>query len=146
VVGAAGGKGFDVVHPSFDQFNVLSTALLCGSFKYQGQKCFATCRSYIPRSLWHALKERFIEDLPKVKVGDVLDFYNFVNVVHEKVAYESIMSYINYAKSHDGQMVYGGVGSDDIGDYIQPTVQELKYPFLRPCRRNFLSWAFRLYL
>jgi 1-pyrroline-5-carboxylate dehydrogenase len=101
VVGAAGGKGFVVVHPSFDQFNVLSTALLCGSFKCQGQKGSATSRSYIPRSLWTALKEGFIDDLPKVKVGDVLDFYNFVNVVHEKAAYESIMSYIDYAKSQN---------------------------------------------
>jgi 1-pyrroline-5-carboxylate dehydrogenase len=101
----------------------LATALIRGSFEYQGQKCSASSRAYIPDTLWSTLKRHLIDEISTIKVGDVCDFSNFMNAVIDKGAYQSITSYIKHAKSESGlNILCGGTYDDSVGYYIQPTV------------------------
>lgn len=122
IVGETGGKDFVFVHTSAD-IEQVATALVRGSFEYQGQKCSAASRAYIPKSLWDPLKNRMSEMMKMVKQGDVSDFCNFVNAVIDEKAYKSIMAYIEKAKtSKDAQVIFGGNGNMSRGFFIEPTV------------------------
>jgi 1-pyrroline-5-carboxylate dehydrogenase len=122
IVGETGGKGFVMVHPSADAVEV-ATALVRGAFEYQGQKCSAASRAYIPRSLWPAVRSAALDMLGTVKVGDVRDFGNFVNPVIDEASFDSIMGYIAKAKaSPSAEIVAGGTGDKQHGFYIQPTI------------------------
>jgi 1-pyrroline-5-carboxylate dehydrogenase len=122
IVGETGGKDFVFAHVSADA-DALATALLRGAFEYQGQKCSAASRAYIPRALWPRVKDRLLGMLAEVKVGDVEDFTNFMGAVIDRAAYESIKEYIEYARaSSDAQILFGGVCDDSVGYFIQPTV------------------------
>ena len=122
IVGETGGKGFVMVHPSADPLEV-ATAIVRGGFEYQGQKCSAASRAYIPRSLWPAIETSLQEMLGEVRVGDVSDFRNFMNAVIDESAFDSIMGYIERAKaSPDAKVIAGGRGDKTEGYFIEPTL------------------------
>lgn len=122
IVGETGGKDFVFAHHSAD-IDALVTALIFGGFSFQGQKCSATSRVYLPESIWPAVKSKLLEEVSTVKVGDVEDFTNFMGAVIDQNAFDSIRSYIEYAKNSDeAEIIYGGKYDDRIGFFIEPTV------------------------
>ena len=122
IVGETGGKDFILAHPSAHT-KAVATAIVRGAFEYQGQKCSAASRVYLPRSRWAALQDEMLDQLSQIKMGTVEDFSNFVNAVIDKKAFDSITSYIDHAKHADGvTILHGGTYSDEEGYFIEPTV------------------------
>ena len=122
IVGETGGKDFIFAHASADA-DALATALVRGAFEYQGQKCSAASRAFIPRSLWPRVKDAVLAQLAEVKMGDIEDFTNFVGAVIDKAAFDSIKEYIDFAKaSNEAEVVAGGGCDDSVGYFIEPTV------------------------
>jgi len=131
IVGETGGKNFVVAHASAD-VAALVTALVRGAFEYQGQKCSAAARAYIPDSLWPAVKERLLEEVRTIQMGDVADFRTFMGGVIDKNAFDNISGYIDYAQSDPNMEVLVGGGCDDsTGYFIEPTVILTKDPKAR---------------
>jgi 1-pyrroline-5-carboxylate dehydrogenase len=120
LVGETGGKDFILAHPSAD-VDALATAILRGGFEYQGQKCSAASRVYVPRSLWARVRELLADETPKMKVGDPADFSTFVGAVIDQRAYERITTYQQIAKKSASILVGGGARSDE-GWFVDPTV------------------------
>jgi 1-pyrroline-5-carboxylate dehydrogenase len=121
IVGETGGKDFIFAHNSSD-VDALVVASIRGAFEYQGQKCSAASRMYIPKSIWPEFKDKYVEKVKKIKVGDIEDFTNFMGAVIDKAAFKSITEYIEYAKkSDDAEIVTGGEYDDSKGYFIQPT-------------------------
>lgn len=128
VVGETGGKDFVLVHPSAG-VDEIATGLVRGSFEYQGQKCSASSRAYIPESMWPQLKERMGDMLSEIKMGDVRDFGNFMNAIIEESAFDRIMGYIDGAKNAtDATIIFGGKGDKSKGFFIEPTVIQVTNP------------------
>lgn len=122
IVGETGGKNFVFVHPSAPALDV-ATAIVRGAFEYQGQKCSAASRAYIPASLWKEVKNYIGDMLKDIKMGDPQDFTNFVNAVIDEASFDNIMGYINYAKqATDAEVIFGGNGDKSVGYYVEPTV------------------------
>jgi 1-pyrroline-5-carboxylate dehydrogenase len=122
IVGETGGKDFVVAHSSADP-KALAVGLLRGAFEFQGQKCSAASRAYIPKSLWESTWEYFSKDLAELKMGGVEDFSNFVTAVIDEKAFDKIASYIELAKNSDtAKVIAGGVCDKSKGYFIQPTV------------------------
>ena len=122
IVGETGGKDFILAHPSSDPLTV-ATAIVRGGYEYQGQKCSAASRVYIPKSLWASIKEYVIEQLKTIRMGSVEDFGNFVNAVIDKKSYDKINTYITAARnSNEVEIVYGGSCDDSTGYFISPTL------------------------
>ena len=128
IVGETGGKDFIAVHPSADASPV-KTAIVRGAFEYQGQKCSAASRAYIPESMWDELKGPLIEETASLSMGDVRDFSNFVNAVIDRKAFDKIKGYIEDAKaSEDAEVIVGGACDDSVGYFISPTIIVAKRP------------------
>lgn len=122
IVGETGGKDFILAHPSAD-LDVLNTALVRGAFEFQGQKCSAASRAYVPKSLWKELKEKMERDIKTFKIGGTEDFSNFINAVIDEKAFDKITKYIDRAKeSKDAEVVIGGEYDKSKGYFINPTV------------------------
>lgn len=122
IVGETGGKDFVMVHPSADVQQV-AVALVRGAFEYQGQKCSAASRAYLPKSLWYAVKDSIGEMLTEIKVGDVRSFSNYVNAVIDEAAFDSITGYIEKARdTKHAEIVFGGKYDKSKGYFIEPTV------------------------
>ena len=121
IVGETGGKDFVVAHKSA-RVDTLAVALVRGAFEFQGQKCSAASRAYIPKNLWPAVKELMIRDLKSMAIGTTEDFSNFINAVIDKKAFDKISGYIDQAKKDGVEVVYGGTYSDEKGYFIEPTV------------------------
>ncbi len=122
IVGETGGKDFVFAHASADA-DALATALVRGAFEYQGQKCSAASRAYIPSSLWPRLKNVLLGQIAEIKVGAPTDFRNFFNAVIDKGAYRDQIGYIEHARaSSDCEIIAGGTSDDSVGYFIQPTV------------------------
>lgn len=122
IVGETGGKDFVMVHPSADAFEV-STALVRGAFEFQGQKCSAASRAYIPESMWKQVRENLEADLAEINVGSPEDFSNFVNAVIDEKAFDSITGYIDgVKKADDAEVIIGGGYDKSKGYFIDPTV------------------------
>lgn len=131
IVGETGGKDFVVAHQSADAKEV-ATGLVRGAFEFQGQKCSAASRAYIPSNLWPDVKKYIIEDLKSMKMGSPEDFGNFINAVIDERAYNKITSYIDQAKKDaDATLVAGGNYDNSKGWFIEPTVFEVKDPKYR---------------
>jgi 1-pyrroline-5-carboxylate dehydrogenase len=131
IVGETGGKDFVVAHSSAD-VDALAVGLTRGAFEYQGQKCSAASRAYVPKSLWPKLRNRLYGMLDSLKMGDVQDFSNFINAVIDKAAYDAITGYIKQAKkATDASIDWGGSFSDKVGYFIQPTVILAQNPAYR---------------
>lgn len=128
IVGETGGKDFVLVHPTAD-VQVACTALVRGAFEYQGQKCSAASRAYIPQSLWPELRERLLEDIQSLRMGGVEDFRNFVNAVIDEKSFDKISSYIDRAKNDSQADIIAGGGYDKSkGYFIEPTVIQTTDP------------------
>jgi 1-pyrroline-5-carboxylate dehydrogenase len=122
IVGETGGKDFVFAHKSTD-VRLLGVSLIQGAFEYQGQKCSAASRAYIPKSIWPEVKEYLVTELKKLKTGDVTDFSNYNNAVIDQAAFDTITGYIKYAKeSKDAEIIVGGKFNDKVGYFINPTI------------------------
>jgi 1-pyrroline-5-carboxylate dehydrogenase len=129
IVGETGGKDFVLAHPSANA-EVVSTALLRGSFEYQGQKCSAASRAYLPKSLWRAIKEKFTHDLASLKMGPTEDFENFINAVIDEKSFDKLAKYIDQAKKDKGvEIIAGGNYDKSKGWFIEPTVIVVQDPY-----------------
>jgi 1-pyrroline-5-carboxylate dehydrogenase len=138
VVGETGGKDFLIAHPSADP-DAVKTAIIRGGFEYQGQKCSALSRAYIPESMWEVMGAALIEDVEGIKMGDPADFTNFMGAVIEGPAYEDITGYIKQAAdSSDAEIIAGGQYDDSEGFFIRPTVIKATDPkFVTMCDEIF---------
>jgi 1-pyrroline-5-carboxylate dehydrogenase len=128
VVGETGGKDFVVAHRSADP-DVLMTALIRGAFEYQGQKCSAASRAYIPRSLWRRLRKPFVAEVEALSMGDVTDLSNFMGAVIDARAFDKHKKAIARARrSSKLDVIAGGVTDDSVGYFVRPTVIESSDP------------------
>lgn len=122
LIGETGGKDFVFVHESAQADKVVAN-LVRGAFEYQGQKCSAASRAYVPASMWEEVKTGLVNETSKIKVGDIQDFTNFMGAVIDKAAFDSITSYIDYAAaSNEAEIITGGKYDDSVGYFIQPTI------------------------
>ncbi len=128
IVGETGGKDFVMVHPSANSLQV-ATALTRGSFEFQGQKCSAASRAYIPKSLWADVRGHLEDQLSSIKMGPPEDFSNFINAVIDSRAYNKITAYIAEAKKSEGvEVIAGGNYDNKSGYFIEPTVLRVDDP------------------
>jgi 1-pyrroline-5-carboxylate dehydrogenase len=137
IVGETGGKDFVLAHHSA-RVDVLATALSRGAFEYQGQKCSAASRAYIPESLWPAVKERVLADLADMKMGGVEEFTNFINAVIDEKSFDKLAAQIEQAR-RDGQEIVAGGGYDKSkGYFIEPTIIRASDPkYVTLCEELF---------
>ena len=134
IVGETGGKDFIVAHPTAD-VDAVATAIVRGSFEYQGQKCSAASRVYAPAKLWPELKERLVEQVRELRVGDVSDFSNFMGAVIDESSFKTQKEAIEEAQAHAKTKVIVGGGADSSeGYFVEPTVIETKDPKFRLLR------------
>ncbi len=128
LVGETGGKDFVFVHPSADPEEV-AVGAFSGAFEYQGQKCSAASRMYVPESLWNEVKQKMVELSNSVKIGDPRDSSNFINAVIDESSFDNIVSYIEYAKnSENAELVFGGSYDKSKGYFISPTMFKTNDP------------------
>lgn len=146
LVGETGGKDFVFAHSTAD-VKALGTALIRGAFEYQGQKCSAASRAYIPRSIWSELQEFMLCELKTVKMGDPADFTNFMNAVIDKGAFETITGYIDYAKkAEDAEIISGGNYDGSVGYFIEPTVILTTNPLFKTMEEEIFGPVLTLYV
>jgi len=140
IVGETGGKDFIVAHPSAD-VDALATAIVRGSFEYQGQKCSAASRVFAPSNLWPELRERLVEEVHSLKVGDVGDFSNFMGAVIDKGSFATQKQAIDEANASGGKasVLVGGGYDDSNGWFVQPTVIETSDPNFRTMREELFG-------
>ncbi|MBY0536353.1 MAG: L-glutamate gamma-semialdehyde dehydrogenase [Chitinophagaceae bacterium] len=138
IVGETGGKDFVMVHPSADP-DVVATALLRGAFEFQGQKCSAASRAYIPSNLADAVKKKLVAGVKSFKMGTVENFTNFINAVIDEKSFDKIKSYIDKAaKDKKAKIVVGGKCDKKTGYFVQPTVIETTDPhYVTMCEEIF---------
>jgi len=146
IVGETGGKDFIVAHPSAD-IDQLVTAMVRGAFEYQGQKCSAASRAYIPAGLWPEVKKRLTERISGLAMGAPTDFRNFVNAVINRSAFDKIGEFISYARQHDeADIIIGGGCDDRVGYYIEPTVIHAKSPRFRTMEEEIFGPVLTIYV
>ncbi|NOZ63040.1 MAG: L-glutamate gamma-semialdehyde dehydrogenase [Calditrichaeota bacterium] len=146
IVGETGGKDFVFVHKSAD-LRTTVTALVRGAFEYQGQKCSAASRAYIPESLWPDLREKLIADVKKIKMGNPEDFTNFMCAVIDHAAYDTIVDYLNYAKeSTEAEFIVGGEYNDEKGYFIEPTIIQTTNPKFKLIAEEIFGPVLTLYI
>jgi 1-pyrroline-5-carboxylate dehydrogenase len=133
IVGETGGKDFILAHPSADPAAV-ATAILRGSFEYQGQKCSASSRLYIPSNLWPAIRDNLEREVPSIGMGDVRDFSNFMGAVIDGSAFETQRQAIADAREAGAEIVAGGTTDDSAGWFVEPTVIKTEDPDFRLMR------------
>lgn len=139
IVGETGGKDFVFAHPSAD-VEALATALVRGAFEYQGQKCSAASRAYVPSSLWPRLEKLLVKTVSEIKMGSPEDFSNFMGAVIDRGAYDTIKGYISHAKrSKDAKILVGGGCNDRQGYFIEPTVVVTRKPDYKLMREEIFG-------
>jgi len=129
LVGETGGKDFIVVHPSADPQEI-AVAIARGGFEYQGQKCSAASRVYVPQSLWNDIRDRTTAIMKDIRIGDVRDFRNFMGAVIDKKAFTRISDYLDDAKKN-ARVIQGGIAKGDTGYFVEPTLVETTDPGYR---------------
>jgi 1-pyrroline-5-carboxylate dehydrogenase len=146
LVGETGGKDFILAHTSAD-VEALATALVRGAFEYQGQKCSAASRAYVPDTLWPQVRDRMLGMLADVRVGDPADFRNFMGAVIDRKAFDKIKEYIERAKQDPNAKVLFGGGCDDRdGYFVQPTVIQVEDPMYRTMSEEIFGPVLSLYV
>jgi 1-pyrroline-5-carboxylate dehydrogenase len=146
LVGETGGKDFILAHTSAD-VEALATALVRGAFEYQGQKCSAASRAYVPATLWPQVRDRMLGMLADVRVGDPADFRNFMGAVIDRKAFDKIKEYIERAKQDPNAKVLFGGGCDDRdGYFVQPTVIQVEDPMYRTMSEEIFGPVLSLYV
>jgi len=146
IVGETGGKDFVLAHPSANVDEVV-TALSRGAFEFQGQKCSAASRAYIPESLWPKVQDRLIEDVKSFKMGSPEDFGNFINAVIDKKSFTKIKEYIDFiSKQSDAKIIVGGKCDDSVGYFIEPTVVLTTNPKFRTMCEEIFGPVLTIYV
>ena len=145
IVGETGGKDFIFVHPSADA-KAVATAAFCGAFEFQGQKCSAASRMYVPKSLWPEILDIMKQYTSQIKIGDVLDASNFINAVIDEASWNNIDSYIKYAEdSKDAKVVLGGKRDKSVGYFVEPTVIETSDPHFKSMEEEIFGPVLTVY-
>jgi 1-pyrroline-5-carboxylate dehydrogenase len=146
IVGETGGKDFVFAHPSAE-VDSLVAALVRGAFEYQGQKCSAASRAYIPRSLWAAVEVALKTEIGRIKMGPPTDFRNFMGAVIDQAAFDSIRGYIEYTRENEGADILVGGGCDDsVGFFIEPTVILATDPHFRTMVEEIFGPVLTIYV
>lgn len=146
LVGETGGKDFIVAHASADPL-ALATAIVRGGFEYQGQKCSAASRVYIPESLWPEVREACLEMLSRVRIGDVRDFRNYMGAVIDRTSFDKISGYIQHARETEGVEIISGGGADDSrGYFIEPTLVQVSDPGYRLMKEEIFGPVVAVYV
>jgi 1-pyrroline-5-carboxylate dehydrogenase len=146
IVGETGGKDFIIAHPSADP-DAVATALIRGAFEYQGQKCSAVSRAYLPESLWPQLKVKLLTAINTIKVGSAEDFSNFVNAVIDRSAFDAITGFIEYAREHQAaEIIAGGSCDRSSGYFIAPTVILTTDPHFKTMQEEIFGPVLTLYV
>lgn len=146
LVGETGGKDFIFIHKSAD-IKAAAAAIARGAFEYQGQKCSATSRGYVPASRWEELKSELAYIMGEIKTGDPRDFSNFVNAVIDEASFDNCMSYIKYAEEADNaEILFGGSGDKSRGYFVQPTIIKTSDPHFKSMEEEIFGPIFTLYV
>ncbi len=146
IVGETGGKDFIFAHNKAD-VDALVVAAIRGAFEYQGQKCSAASRMYIPKSIWSEFKKKYVDEVSKIKMGDPEDFSNFMCAVIDKGAFQSIKSYIDFAKeSKDAEILTGGKCDDSKGYFIEPTTIVTTNPKFKTMQEEIFGPVLSIYV
>ncbi|MCC5934064.1 MAG: L-glutamate gamma-semialdehyde dehydrogenase [Balneolales bacterium] len=146
IVGETGGKDFIFMHPTADVREV-SIAALRGAFEYQGQKCSAASRMYLPASKWDALREDLLAEVAQIKMGDVEEFDTFMGAVIDKKAFDSITKYIDFAKeSSEAEIIAGGGYDDSVGYFIEPTIILASNPRFKTMEEEIFGPVLTIYV
>ncbi len=146
IVGETGGKDFVFAHNSCD-VQALKTALIRGAFEYQGQKCSAASRAYLPASVYAQIKDELIADVQGIRVGSVEDFSNFMGAVIDQKAFDKITSYIDFAKeSPEAELLCGGNYDDTTGYFIQPTIIKTTNPKFKTMEEEIFGPVLTVYV
>ncbi len=146
IVGETGGKDFIVAHESANA-EQLTTAIIRGAFEFQGQKCSAASRAYIPKTLWGPVREKLETDMATIKMGKTNDFSNFFNAVIDKSAFATITEFIDYAKeASDAEIIIGGGYDDSKGYFIEPTVILTSNPHFRTMEEEIFGPVMTIYV
>jgi 1-pyrroline-5-carboxylate dehydrogenase len=146
VVGETGGKDFVVAHPSADP-QAVAVGLMRGAFEYQGQKCSAASRAYLPESLWRGIRDRMVAMMDEIRMGDVADFGNFMGAVIDQKAFAKITGYLDQARKDAGVKIVAGGGADDRrGWFIQPTLVQVTDPMYRMMREEIFGPVLTVYV
>jgi 1-pyrroline-5-carboxylate dehydrogenase len=146
VVGETGGKNFVFVHCSADLNEVL-TGVIRGAFEYQGQKCSAASRLYVPESVWPTFRSRLLREVADIKMGVVEDFTNFINALIDRAAFEKVAGYIEYAKkSAEAEIIIGGRCDDSKGYFVEPTIIVTKDPKFRTMLEEIFGPVLTVYV
>ena len=145
LVGETGGKDFIFVHPSAD-VQAVATAAFCGAFEFQGQKCSAASRMYIPKSLWPTVLKQMKQFASEVKMGTVMDPGNFINAVIDEKSWDNIDGYLRYAEqSKDAKIVLGGGRDKSVGYFVEPTVIETVNPHFKSMEEEIFGPVLTVY-
>ncbi len=143
LVGETGGKDFVLAHPSADP-DVLRTALIRGAFEYQGQKCSAASRAYVPRSVWERMRDNLVSEIESISVGDVADFTNFMGAVIDRRAFDRLCGVLDRARADTNLTILtGGTADDSEGYFVRPTVAARRGPRARGVPHRVLRPAAR---
>ncbi len=146
LVGETGGKDFIFAHPSA-QTKEMSVAAIRGAFEYQGQKCSAASRMYIPSSLWNETRDMMISMAEEISTGDVMDHSNFMNAVIDEKAFDSITSYIDYARNNnEAKILTGGTYDKKVGYFIRPTIIETSNPHFKTMEEEIFGPVLTVYV
>jgi 1-pyrroline-5-carboxylate dehydrogenase len=146
IVGETGGKDFVFAHKSAD-VKQLVTGIIRGAFEFQGQKCSAASRAYVPASLWGPVRQQLETDMASIQMGSTTDFRNFFNAVIDKSAFATITEYIDYAKSaKDAEIIVGGGYDDRKGYFIEPTVILTSNPHFRTMEEEIFGPVMTIYV
>ena len=146
LVGETGGKDFILAHASAEP-DALITAIVRGGYEYQGQKCSAASRIYVPESLWKRVKDRLVDTIKSLSMGDVSDFRNFMGAVIDRAAFKRLTGYLEEARrSNDAQIIAGGEADDSVGYFIRPTLIQVKRPDYRTMCEELFGPVVTLYV
>lgn len=146
IVGETGGKDFIFAHSSANTRSLI-TAIIRGSFEYQGQKCSAVSRVYIPKSMFNSIKDELLSELSKIKMGSPEDFTNLMNAVIDRESYDKIKSYVDYVKSqNEAKILFGGKCDDSVGYFIEPTVVVTEDPHFKTMEEEIFGPVVTFYL
>ena len=146
LVGETGGKDFIFVHETAGAKEV-ATAMVRGAYEYQGQKCSAASRAYLPESLWPSVKASMADMIGEIRLGDVTEFGNFMNAVIDENSFDNIMSYIDHAKkASDAEVIFGGHGDKSVGYFIEPTVILTSNPQYKSMEEEIFGPVLTIYI
>ena len=146
IVGETGGKDFCIAHESVNK-EALVTAMVRGAYEFQGQKCSAMSRAYIPSSIWSDIEEKLLTEMTTITMGDPSDFSNFMNAVIDKNAFDSIKEFIDdAARADDAEIIFGGKCDDSIGYFIEPTIIITKNPMFRTMCEEIFGPVLTIYI